>query len=138
MASWTYFSDAKLACEVPTSLSAHLLPFPQSCLIFVLQLQDEPINVKTKAEESIKIKTSSFLTGINHFLKTHKGLQKGGTSSTRTGQAVVTLPLNIVLASSTLWLRDLLSQRRCLQCLPSGQFQILLNWSFMESKTRKA
>lgn len=51
-----------------------------------------------------------FLTGFNHFLKTHKGQQKDGTSSTRTGQVVVRLPLNIVLASSTLWLRDFLSQ----------------------------
>lgn len=122
-----------------SSLVKFLLPCLPTCshsfslaLYLLLQLRDESTKVKNKAEKTNKAKTSSFITEISHFLKTHNG-QQDGTSSTRSGQAVV-LPLNIVLSSSTLWLRHFLSQRMCLQCLPSGQF-VLLNCCF---KTRKA
>lgn len=64
--------------------------------------------IKVKTRLTNQLKTSSFLTGVNHFLRTHKGQWKDGTSNTRTGQVIVTLPLNIFLVFSTLRFRDFL------------------------------
>lgn len=109
---------AKLASEIPTFPTCFHSLNPASYLF--LQLQGEPVKVKTKAEEPIEVKTSSFFTGINYFLKTHKGQQKDGTVGTVTGQLMVTPPWSVFLAPSPSWLRVFLSQRRSLQCLPSG------------------